>query len=56
MKRLFTTAIYILCVILTTSGNTNEKTLTMMFKQLSISEGLSKVSEASSGTVEAFCG
>lgn len=41
MKRLFTTAIYILCVILTTSGNTNEKTLTMMFKQLSISEGLS---------------
>lgn len=29
MKRLFTTAIYILCVILTTSGNTNEKTLTM---------------------------
>lgn len=57
MKRLFTTAIYILCVILTTSGNTNEKTLTMMFKQLSISEGLSTiVSEASSGTVEAFCG
>lgn len=41
MKRLFVIAIYILCAILTISGNTSEKALTIMFKQLSISEGLS---------------
>lgn len=41
MKRLFTIIIFILFSIFTILGNANEKSSTVMFKQLSISEGLS---------------